>query len=65
MAALYPKKTAPFNQTEMRMKNGSSNKVVQPGPGSYENTSTFEKTIVLKGLQNKDSFLVNDNGHLN
>ena len=35
------------------------------GPGQYGNKSDFEKTLILHGLSSKDSFLINDNGHIN
>ena len=35
------------------------------GPGAYDQKSDFEKTLVMRGVVQKETFLINDNGHLN
>jgi len=35
------------------------------GPGQYNARSDFERTLFLKGVSEKGTFFINDNGHVN
>eukprot|EP00354_Favella_ehrenbergii_P001691 CAMPEP_0170463468 /NCGR_PEP_ID=MMETSP0123-20130129/8567_1 /TAXON_ID=182087 /ORGANISM="Favella ehrenbergii, Strain Fehren 1" /LENGTH=347 /DNA_ID=CAMNT_0010728905 /DNA_START=11 /DNA_END=1054 /DNA_ORIENTATION=+ len=59
MAAIYPKKSAPFNSSDKRSKE-ILQKSISPGPGQYEVINSPS----MVGLAVADSYIVNDNGHM-
>jgi hypothetical protein len=35
------------------------------GPGDYFVRSDFDRTMIIPGIQQKETYTINDNGHLN
>ena len=58
MAAIYPKRRAPFDSTDTRARDISPGSDT-PGPGAYEAI----KSRSMHGLINSDSYIIEENGH--